>query len=893
MRNRIISLITSLVLLFTALPTVTFAAEEKKIDSVQFGEKQYLGYPLQDAYVDTSAISTTTGKNILGTVIEGSPAIFYAYDLDENKVLGMFPIEGAAYSHSMGVAPNGDIYITTQTNSYLARYNVRDNTFDALGKVPGDKETATYGISFDENSNVYFGTYPSAKVIKYDIKEKKFHDYGTVFEGQKYVRAAAYHDGYLYVGGYDDNTKFSRVDVKTGVVEGLPAPVLPGVLEKGDIKLFYFMTKISDEDAGNYIIAHIQRKSGGNVLAVYDLNKSEWYDFIASGQGYKYPDILDNGKTYFSVFYPEYGKSRLSSYNIKTKELVDLGIDFGSGLRGSAVVTMKDQERFPGKSVVTVNYDTGCPTVINLQNKSVTVLEEVRDQIVLQPIQIRSIGSGTNGLVGYGGYKAREAGVYNTASGKFTNIPMGQVEGLAGINGIFYYGQYSGATLMAYNPKNPIDEYNPVQVAKLGNSQDRIFQIIEAEGKVVMCSTPVTTALGGAVSIYDPATGKTDVYRNVSKDQSITSALYLDGKLYLGTHIWGGLSTKPTTTTAKVLVFDMKTRKVVKEMTPVIPGYDSPICSTGDLVLGDDGLIWAASSGTIFAFDKDTLEIKKSKVIDPTPQKPETAIFFGMPLDKLKNGLFIAKFAYGIYLFDPETLESKKISDTTYRFTLAEDGNIYSTDYRNFIKIPVYYKGDTAASQTEAKDKLGKSIALLLGKSTALVNGTEKQIDADNKLVVAKEIKGRTMIPFRFVGESLGAEVTWDKATNTATLKKDGKTIQAVLGKSEIVVNGVSKKIDTQIIDEKGRILLPLRAFAEALGKTVYWDDRGIVLISDAALYSNNNKQLLDQIYSELRPDVKTDPLENGTKSPLIEELKKLVNKIEPVETITSTPVYK
>jgi len=412
------------------------------------------------------------------------------------------------------------------------------------------------------------------------------------------------------------------------------------------------------------------------------------------------------------------------------------------------LVKLKDQERFPGKSVVTVDYDTGCPTILN--------------------------------------------------------------------------------------PQNPIvEKENPVQVAKLGASQDRIFQIIEAEGKVVMCSTPVTTALGGAVSIYDPATGKLDVYRNVSKDQSITSALYQDGKLYLGTHVWGGLSMTPTTTTAKIIVFDMETRKVVNEMTPVIEDYKSPILNTGDLVFGDDGLIWSATGGAIFAFDKDTLEIKKSKVINPsTPQSTGTQIFFGMPLDKIKNGLFIGKFATGIYVFDPDTLESKKISETAYRLTVAEDGNIYSTDYRNFIKIPVYYNGETVVNENEVKDKLGKSMALLLGKSTGLVNGEAKQIDPDNTTVVAKEMNGRTLVPLRFVAESLGAEMVLDKATNTATVKKDGKTIKAVLGKSEIIVNGVAKKIDTQVIEEKGRILLPLRAISEALGKTIFWDDRGIILIT-------------------------------------------------------------
>jgi len=56
-------------------------------------------------------------------------------------------------------------------------------------------------------------------------------------------------------------------------------------------------------------------------------------------------------------------------------------------------------------------------------------------------------------------------------------------------------------------------------------------------------------------------------------------------------------------------------------------------------------------------------------------------------------------------------------------------------------------------------------------------------------------------------------------------------------------------------------------------------------------MYSKNNKELLDLVYGELIPEIKTDLLENGTKSPVLDELKKLVNVIEPKERISSTPI--
>jgi hypothetical protein len=61
------------------------------------------------------------------------------------------------------------------------------------------------------------------------------------------------------------------------------------------------------------------------------------------------------------------------------------------------------------------------------------------------------------------------------------------------------------------------------------------------------------------------------------------------------------------------------------------------------------------------------------------------------------------------------------------------------------------------------------TLELTLGKNTALFNGTPTQIDTDSK-VLPLIINGRTMLPLRFVVESLGAEVSYDQATKTITI---------------------------------------------------------------------------------------------------------------------------
>ncbi len=64
----------------------------------------------------------------------------------------------------------------------------------------------------------------------------------------------------------------------------------------------------------------------------------------------------------------------------------------------------------------------------------------------------------------------------------------------------------------------------------------------------------------------------------------------------------------------------------------------------------------------------------------------------------------------------------------------------------------------------------GTTIELWIGKPQARVNGEMKWIDSKNHNVKPIIVNGRTMLPLRFVAESLGGEVDWDPVTRTITL---------------------------------------------------------------------------------------------------------------------------
>lgn len=82
----------------------------------------------------------------------------------------------------------------------------------------------------------------------------------------------------------------------------------------------------------------------------------------------------------------------------------------------------------------------------------------------------------------------------------------------------------------------------------------------------------------------------------------------------------------------------------------------------------------------------------------------------------------------------------------------------------------------------------------------------------------------RTMVPMRKIFEALGAEVTWDNDTKTATGIKGNRVVKLSLGQKKMYINNNAVELDTVPILLSDRTLVPARAVAEGLGCDVGWD---------------------------------------------------------------------
>lgn len=156
-------------------------------------------------------------------------------------------------------------------------------------------------------------------------------------------------------------------------------------------------------------------------------------------------------------------------------------------------------------------------------------------------------------------------------------------------------------------------------------------------------------------------------------------------------------------------------------------------------------------------------------------------------------------------------------------------------------------------SSLRLQERLENAIALYVGSSQAYVNNAEKQVDPENVQVKPFVKDGRTLVPVRFISESLGAEVDWNAKTETVTVKLDGKAISLVVGSKTMKVGNKSIELDVAAEINDGRTYLPLRALAEALGKKVFYD-RGLIVISDRdnIFDAGKEKSMIDEVIAKV-----------------------------------------
>lgn len=111
-----------------------------------------------------------------------------------------------------------------------------------------------------------------------------------------------------------------------------------------------------------------------------------------------------------------------------------------------------------------------------------------------------------------------------------------------------------------------------------------------------------------------------------------------------------------------------------------------------------------------------------------------------------------------------------------------------------------------------------------------MLNGSYMEFE-DTEPVMLND---RVLVPFRAIFEALGADITWDGETATATAVKGSNTVKITENSNVAYLNGEPVELDVAatIIDD--RFVVPIRFVSESLDQVVYWDgpNNTVIIVS-------------------------------------------------------------
>lgn len=124
-----------------------------------------------------------------------------------------------------------------------------------------------------------------------------------------------------------------------------------------------------------------------------------------------------------------------------------------------------------------------------------------------------------------------------------------------------------------------------------------------------------------------------------------------------------------------------------------------------------------------------------------------------------------------------------------------------------------------------------KFVMMGIDKPVAYSSGHRTLIDPDNEAITPLIVNDKTLVPIRFIAESLGGRVGWDDKLQAATIDFNAKHAVITDGSETMAVDGKRLILQTPAQTINDRMYVPLRDVAEGFGLDCFWDDPGLIVI--------------------------------------------------------------
>lgn len=175
---------------------------------------------------------------------------------------------------------------------------------------------------------------------------------------------------------------------------------------------------------------------------------------------------------------------------------------------------------------------------------------------------------------------------------------------------------------------------------------------------------------------------------------------------------------------------------------------------------------------------------------------------------------------YGAHISDELKAELDLIKDRDAALSavadvLDEQGSVTDAVYVQKEAVKVNLKNINSYKKlTKLYHKLGQKGVFLY------VNGEQPALEVNPFIK-----DGSTLVPFRAISEALKAEVKWDAEERSVTVTRGGVSVKLFIDSTKALVDGKEVILEVPATIVEGNTVVPVRFISESLKATVKWED--------------------------------------------------------------------
>lgn len=337
-------------------------------------------------------------------------------------------------------------------------------------------------------------------------------------------------------------------------------------------------------------------------------------------------------------------------------------------------------------------------------------------------------------------------------------------------------------------------------VANPGKTVDLVIDMNDAtinkNGQVALGKDAVSSAYAGAVYFVDA---------NGIKTKATSVAMGYSGAAVNSTSTFTG---GDISLVLKQMTDENKTELVGSKITITAVDTVNGLTATKELTAIDPSNTEAVG----LEFDTDKGEIGKTNTVNVSVVKEDGSLadvdgtIYAYVADKSVEDANV----------EMNPVSAGKVTDGKGQITLYSDKETTADVVVAVIEDGTnkIYGGTLSYAFGEQDVPVDTSVVMTIGSNDLIVNNDVVTVE-DAAPYVAND---RTYVPFRALGEALGAEVVWDNDARTVTYTLGKTEVVMTIGEKTYTVNGEEKTMDVAPEITNDRTYVPVRFVGEALG---------------------------------------------------------------------------